>query len=76
MLRQYLGSKWSDDHLPMVKRLVGYSGAFIRELTIASLIRCASDDIPAITSNFSSLNSRLSKIKLKRDSFLEWKTRI
>ncbi|CAG0955140.1 partial putative ATPase YjoB, partial [Anaerolineae bacterium] len=34
MLRQYLGVMWHDDHKELVPELVGYPGAFIREVAV------------------------------------------
>lgn len=44
MLRQYLGAFWQDAHKALVPALVGYPGAFIREVAVYALTQCAYDD--------------------------------
>ncbi|MBZ0282128.1 MAG: ATP-binding protein [Anaerolineae bacterium] len=44
MLRQYLGVMWHDDHKELVPELVGYPGAFIREVAVYALTQLAYDD--------------------------------
>jgi hypothetical protein len=46
MLRMYLGEMWQDDHSAVAARLVGYPGAFIREVAIYALTQVARDDLP------------------------------
>jgi hypothetical protein len=45
MLRQYLGKMWQDDHVVMVPDLVGYPGAFIREVAVQALTQVAYRDL-------------------------------
>lgn len=45
MLRQYLGEMWSDTHRPFVSQLVGYPGAFIREVAVYALTQVAVADL-------------------------------
>lgn len=45
MLRQYLGEIWQDDHKALVPKLVGYPGAFIREVAVYALTQMAYDDM-------------------------------
>jgi SpoVK/Ycf46/Vps4 family AAA+-type ATPase len=44
MLRQYLGEMWNDSHARLVPKLVGYPGAFIREVAIHALTQVAYTD--------------------------------
>ncbi len=44
MLRQYLGAMWQDDHQEVVPDLVGYPGAFIREVAVYALTQVAYED--------------------------------
>lgn len=48
MLRQYLGTMWNDEHRALVPRLVGYPGAFIREVAIFALTQVAYDDLTTL----------------------------
>lgn len=48
MLRLYLGSMWNDDHKALVTRLVGYPGAFIREVAIYALTQVAYEDLETL----------------------------
>lgn len=45
MLRQYLGEMWSDTHRSFVSQLVGYPGAFIREVAVYALTQVACADM-------------------------------
>jgi ATPase family associated with various cellular activities (AAA) len=45
MLRQYLGVMWRDEHQALVPKLVGYPGAFIREVAVYALTQLAYDDL-------------------------------
>jgi hypothetical protein len=45
MLRQYLGSMWQDEHRALVPHLVGYPGAFIREVAVHALTQVAYEDM-------------------------------
>lgn len=49
MLRQYLGTMWRDEHRAMVKHLIGYPGAFIREVAVYALTQCAYDDLDVLS---------------------------
>ncbi len=48
MLKQYLGSMWHDDHRAIVPKLVGYPGAFIREVAIFALTQVAYEDLDTL----------------------------
>lgn len=41
MLKMYLGEQWRDEHAEVAMQLVGYPGAFIRELAIYALTQVA-----------------------------------
>jgi hypothetical protein len=49
MLRQYLGTMWRDEHKAIVPQLIGYPGAFIREVAVYALTQCAYDDLTALS---------------------------
>jgi hypothetical protein len=49
LLRRYLGSMWQPEHIDLVPQLVGYPGAFVRELAIHALTLVAYDDLPTLT---------------------------
>jgi SpoVK/Ycf46/Vps4 family AAA+-type ATPase len=75
MLRQYLGTMWQDEHRTMVPQLIGYPGAFIREVAVYALTQCAYDDLTALSldmleRSFHGLKEQLDA----RDDFL--KTRV
>ena len=46
MLRQYLGVMWDEAHAALVPQLVGYPGAFIREVAVHALTQVAYGDLP------------------------------
>ncbi len=48
MLKQFLGTMWNDEHRALVPRLVGYPGAFIREVAIFALTQVAYEDLNAL----------------------------
>ena len=71
MLRQYLGAMWNDDHKALVPRLVGYPGAFIREVAIFALTQVAYEDLdvlplPLLEKSYNSLKEQIDV----RDDFL------
>ena len=75
MLRQYLGTMWQDEHRAMVPQLIGYPGAFIREVAVYALTQCAYDDLTELSldmleRSFHGLKEQLDA----RDDFL--KTRV
>lgn len=41
ILRKYLGTMWQDDHRDVAEKLIGYPGAFIREVAIHALTQVA-----------------------------------
>lgn len=75
MLRQYLGVMWREDHRALVPQLVGYPGAFIREVAVHALTQCAYDDLNDLSlemlqRSFSGLKEQLDA----RDDFLKHRT--
>ncbi len=71
MLRQYLGSMWQEAHSAIVPQLVGYPGAFIREVAVYALTQCAYDDLSELSlemleQSFKGLKEQLDA----RDDFL------
>jgi hypothetical protein len=77
MLRQYLGSMWSDEHRTLVSRLVGYPGAFIREVAIYALTQVAYEDLTTLPLDVleRSFNSLKEQIDV-RDDFLTRRSNI
>jgi hypothetical protein len=71
MLRKYLGVMWQDDHRQIVPQLVGYPGAFIREVAVSALTQIAYHDIDELSletlrNSFRSLKDQIEA----RDDFL------
>ncbi|MEM6283572.1 MAG: ATP-binding protein [Chloroflexota bacterium] len=71
MLRLYLGDLWEDGHTEVASRLVGYPGAFIREVAIYALTQVARDDLPDLSADLleDSFKSLRDQINM-RDDFL------
>ncbi|MBZ0297987.1 MAG: ATP-binding protein, partial [Anaerolineae bacterium] len=72
MLQQYLGDVWRDEHAALVPQLVGYPGAFIREVAVYALTQMAYDDLmelpyPLLERSFHNLKSQIDA----RDDFLK-----
>jgi hypothetical protein len=72
MLRQYLADMWQDDHVALVPELVGYPGAFIREVAIYALTQAAYDDrdilsLELLESSYQRLREQIDE----RDEFLK-----
>lgn len=72
MLRQYLGAMWKDEHRALVPKLVGYPGAFIREVAVYALTQVAYDDLSELSysllaRSFDGLKDQLDA----RDDFLK-----
>lgn len=72
MLRQYLGSMWQDEHMAIVPELVGYPGAFIREVAVYALTQVAYEDgevlpLTMLEESFASLKNQIEA----RDDFLK-----
>lgn len=71
MLKNYLATMWRDEHAKVARKLVGYPGAFIREVAIYALTQVAQDDMEELPLDMleNSFNSLREQIKL-RDDFL------
>ncbi len=72
MLQQYLGGVWHDEHQALVPELVGYPGAFIREVALYSLTQMAYDDLETLSldmlrRSYENLKSQIEA----RDDFLK-----
>lgn len=48
MLRKYLGDLWRDEHSAVARGLVGYPGAFIREVALYALTQVAYQDLDSL----------------------------
>lgn len=71
MLRQYLGSVWCDAHRVIVPDLIGYPGAFIREVAIYALTQMAYDDLDTLPLELLEKSFRGLKEQIEaRDDFL------
>lgn len=44
MLKKYVGEMWQDDHVAVAEKLVGYPGAFIREVAIYALTQLVNEE--------------------------------
>jgi hypothetical protein len=71
MLQWYLGEKWLEEHSEVAWDLVGYPGAFIREVAIHALTQVAFDGSPNLSADtlresFENLREYIDK----RDAFL------
>ncbi len=71
MLKNYLASMWQDEHRKVSKKLVGYPGAFIREVAIYALTQVAEGDMDVLPLDMleRSFDSLREQIKM-RDDFL------
>ncbi len=72
MLQQYLGSMWQEEHAALAPKLVGYPGAFIREVAVYALTQVAYEDLDTLSlalleSSFNSLKEQIDA----RDDFLQ-----
>ena len=47
-LRMYLGEMWREEHAAVAKDLVGYPGAFIREVVLYALTQAAYQDLDEV----------------------------
>jgi hypothetical protein len=76
MLRQYLGEMWRDEHRAVVQHLVGYPGAFIREVAVYALTQVAYEDLPELPLDIleRSFNGLKEQIDAKED-FLSQRTK-
>jgi SpoVK/Ycf46/Vps4 family AAA+-type ATPase len=69
MLRHYLGAQWREDHIAIARELVGYPGAFIREVAIHALtqITFAGEDELTLARLDESFTRLLDQITAKDD---------
>ncbi|GAB4511742.1 MAG: hypothetical protein OHK0046_10260 [Anaerolineae bacterium] len=76
MLRKYLGVMWQDEHARLVPHLVGYPGAFIREVAVYALTQVAYEDLDSLS--FDLLESSFKGLKAQidaKDDFLTQRNR-
>jgi hypothetical protein len=71
MLRMYLNEMWRDELMALVPQLVGFPGAFVREVAIYAMTQVAYDDLHELTldvlqRSFDSLKDQIDA----RDEFL------
>ncbi len=72
MLRQYLGDMWQDDHAEVARKMIGFPGAFIREVAVYALTLVAYDDLPELTVDLLLTSYRRLKEQIDaRDNFLK-----
>jgi hypothetical protein len=74
LLRKYIGNMWQEEHAGLVPLLMGYPGAFIREVSIAAVTQCVSDDLTVLS--YEMLEKAFYDLKDQidaRDSFLSGK---
>ena len=74
LLKKYIADMWNEEHLQLVPKLIGYPGAFIREVAIAAVTQCVSDDLTVL--EYSMLEKAFYDLKDQidaRDSFLSGK---
>lgn len=72
MLRHYLGVMWDEAHTALVPQLVGYPGAFIREVAIYALTQVAYDDLTELP--YDLLEASFERLKAQiaaRDDFMK-----
>jgi len=72
LLRRYLGDMWKDGHESIASLLVGYPGAFIREVAVYALTHVAYEDLPDLPVDLleTSFNKLRDQIDVK-DDFLQ-----
>jgi len=72
MLRLYLGEMWREAHTALVPKLVGYPGAFIREVAIHALTQVAYEDLTDVSLALLEESYRSLKAQIDaRDDFLK-----
>lgn len=72
MLRQYLDTMWRDEHAAIAEKLVGYPGAFIREVAVYALTLVAYDDLHDVSLEMLERSyNRLKEQIDARDNFLD-----
>ncbi len=75
MMRMYLGAMWHDDHTEIAREMVGYPGAFIREVAVYALTQVAHGDMKELPPELleTSFNRLRDQIE-KRNEFLARRT--
>jgi DNA polymerase III delta prime subunit len=71
MLKKYVGEMWRDEHIAVAEKLVGYPGAFIREVAIYSLTQLVNEEANELT--VERLNSSFNRLRNQieeRDEFV------
>jgi len=72
MLKRYLGAMWDDSFKEFAGELVGYPGAFIREVAIYALTQVAQDDLPTLPTEVLEKSYKALKAQIDaRDNFLK-----
>ncbi len=73
MLQMYLGEFWRDEHAAVTKDLIGYPGAFIREVALYALTQMAYQDLDHLPLDLleRSYNRLLDQITAKDDFLTE-----
>lgn len=72
MLRQYLGDMWQDSHAEIARKMVGFPGAFIREVAVYALTLVAHDDLKELSADLLSTSYQRLKEQIDaRDNFLK-----
>lgn len=74
LLKKYIGNMWQDEHAALIPFLMGYPGAFIREVSIAAVTQCVSDDQTVLS--YEMLEKAFQDLKDQieaRDTFLSGK---
>jgi hypothetical protein len=75
MLKRYLGAMWNDEFRVFAGELVGYPGAFIREVAIYALTQVAQDDLPDLPLPLLERSYKALKAQIDaRDNFLKQRT--
>jgi ATP-dependent 26S proteasome regulatory subunit len=72
MLRQYLGDMWQENHAEVARKMVGFPGAFIREVAVYALTLVAYDDLSELSSDLLLTSYKRLKEQIDaRDNFLQ-----
>ncbi len=72
MLKRYLGAMWNEEFKQFAHELVGYPGAFIREVAIYALTQVAQDDLPELPPALLEKSFKALKAQIDaRDNFLK-----
>lgn len=75
MLKKYVGEMWQDEHVAVAEKLVGYPGAFIREVAIYALTQLVNEEEERLTvDRLRSSYERLRNQIEERDEFVMRRT--